>query len=277
MADRTIADVATARWYEQAASLLRLIVPQPCLGLTPYDSPRFGAFLAAAAAVPPPMRTLLLRGVVSSDRLTAVADWRVLGRVLFLNGIAVAADHRGVGVGTQLVADGVSLAKSLGCSALELDVAVGNDPAAALYDRAGFERVGVTTWVELSGRPVVGSSPAVGGEMAGGSLLVAPAPVEASARTQTTWRVRNWPMFAAHFDAYGFGDVDLAGPGQSAAVRVLPSGWRLSGLEDISAAPAAVDALADILGSRPPKAFVVGSTEDAGVPIVSFRRLRRLV
>jgi GNAT superfamily N-acetyltransferase len=277
VADRTIADVAAARWYEQAAGLLRLIVPQPCLGLTPYDSPRFGAFLAAAAAVPPSMRTLLLRGVVSSDRLAAVADWRVLGRVLFLNGIAVSADHRGAGVGTSLVADGVSLAKSLGCSAVELDVAVGNDPAAALYDRAGFERVGVTTWVELPSRPAAVREPGGGGVPAEGSVLVAPAPVEAPARTETSWRVRNWPMFAAHFDAYGFGDVDLAGPGRSAAVRVLPSGWRLSGLDDISAAPAAVDALADILGSGPPKAFVVGSAEDSGVPIVSFRRLRRLV
>jgi GNAT superfamily N-acetyltransferase len=275
VADWTIADVAAARWYEQAAGLLRLIVPQPCLGLTPYDSPRFGAFLAAAAAVPPSMRTLLLRGVVTSDRLAAVADWRVLGRVLFLNGIAVSSSHRGAGIGTQLVADGVRLASELGCSAVELDVAVGNDPAAALYDRAGFERVGVTTWVELSGRLASAAESPVGGVPAGGAVLVAPAPVEA--RTATSWRVRNWPMFSAHFDAYGFGDVDLAGPGLSAAVRVLPSGWRLSGLDDIAAAPAAVDALSAILGARPPKAFVVGSGEETGVPIVSFRRLRRLV
>ncbi|MBM7783813.1 GNAT family N-acetyltransferase [Tenggerimyces flavus] len=260
--------MAAARWYEPAASLLRLIVPQPCLGLTPYDSPRFSAFLAAAAAVPASMRTLLLRGVVSaSGELVAVADWRVLGRVLFLNGIAVAHSHRGGGLGTELVADGVRLAKSLGCSAAELDVAVGNDPAAALYERAEFEPVGVTTWVELSGEAL--APPAA----AGGSVLVAPAP----ARTATTWRVRNWPMFSAHFTAYGFGDVDLAGPGQSAAVRVLPSGWRLSGLEETAAAPAAVDALAAVLGERPAKAFVVGTTEESGVPIVSFRRLRRLV
>lgn len=264
MADRTISDVAAARWYAPAASLLRLIVPQPCLGLTPYDSPRFDAFLAAAAAVPSSMRTLLLRGVVSeAGELVAVADWRVLGRVLFLNGIAVAHSHRGAGLGTELVADGVRLAKSLGCSAAELDVAVGNDPAAALYERAEFEPVGVTTWVELSGEALAPAPT--------GSVLVAPA------RTATTWRVRNWPMFSAHFTAYGFGDVDLAGPGHSAAVRVLPSGWRLSGLEDPSAAPAAVDALASVLGERPAKAFVVGSTEESGVPIVSFRRLRRLV
>ena len=272
MGDRTISDVAAARWYEPAASLLRLIVPQPCLGLTPYDSPRFGAFLAAANAVPTSMRTLLLRGVTAADQVVAVADWRVLGRVLFLNGIAVSPDHRGEGIGSKLVADGIRLAKELGCSAVELDVAVGNDPAAALYERAEFEPVGVTTWVELSGEALAPpSEPVEPVDPAGGSVLVAPA------RTATTWRVRNWPMFSAHFTAYGFGDVDLAGPGQSAAVRVLPSGWRLSGLDSVAAAPAAVEALAAVLGERPAKAFVVGSTEESGVPIVSFRRLRRLV
>ena len=57
-------------------------------------------------------------------------------------GIAVAAGHRGLGVGARLLAGGIDAARERGWRALSLSVEDGNDTARALYERHGFVVVG---------------------------------------------------------------------------------------------------------------------------------------
>jgi ribosomal-protein-alanine N-acetyltransferase len=56
--------------------------------------------------------------------------------------IGVASALQGRGVGRQLMAALVDLARDLGARSVLLEVRVGNDPAIALYERFGFVRIG---------------------------------------------------------------------------------------------------------------------------------------
>lgn len=56
--------------------------------------------------------------------------------------IAVAPRSQGRGVGRALLDSLVEEARARGCAQLFLEVLDGNEPALALYDRAGFERLG---------------------------------------------------------------------------------------------------------------------------------------
>lgn len=249
-------DTENSRWYESAADLLRMVVPRPCAGLTPYDSRRFSRFLAMAAGTPPSTRTLLLRAVVVDDRLVGVADWRLLGHVLFLNGIAVAPEHRGAGIGRALLDDGLDVARRLGCSGLELDVADGNTAARELYKGAGFVPAGASTWIELPNQPPQETEPLPAEEADAGG-----------------WRLRNWPAFVVHHRAYGFGDLEVAAAGKLASVRLLPGGWRISDAEN---AAEITKAVASAVGRWPERVFRIsgGGRANTGSPIEVFRRLR---
>jgi GNAT superfamily N-acetyltransferase len=252
-------DTENSRWYESAADLLRLVVPRPCAGLTPYDSRRFSRFLAMAAGTPPATRTLLLRAVVVEDRLVGVADWRLLGHVLFLNGIAVAPEHRGAGIGRALLDDGLDVARRLGCTGLELDVAEGNTAARALYKSVGFVPAGASTWIQLPNEaPSAPTHPPAGAtEEPDGN----------------GWRLRNWPAFVVHHRAYGFGDLEVSSAGRLASVRLLPGGWRVS---DAEHATAITQAVASAVGRWPERLFRIsaGGRADTGSSIEVFRRLR---
>jgi ribosomal-protein-alanine N-acetyltransferase len=57
--------------------------------------------------------------------------------------IAVAPDHQGAGLGAALLADLVTEAARRGCAELLLEVRVDNPRAQHLYERFGFEPVGV--------------------------------------------------------------------------------------------------------------------------------------
>lgn len=255
-ADFVVRDVEEERWFDRAAELLRLVVPAPCAGLTPYDSDRFGRFLAAAHAVPKGHRTLLVRAAFLDDDLAGVADWRLLGPTLFLNGVAVGPAWRRNGVGRRLVLDGIEMARRLGCAAVELDVAVDNLAAAALYDRLGFADVGGSSWIPLGG-PAAWSAP--------------PAPAAAP-----TWRLTDWPAFAVHRAAFGFGDLGVRRGERALTVRVLPGGWRIGAVPEPDALASLVRDLAGVL-PMPARVFVVAGTEPpeaSGAPLAVFRRLR---
>jgi GNAT superfamily N-acetyltransferase len=251
-ADLVVRDVAGG--FDRVAELLRLVVPAPCAGLTAYDSVRFGRFLAAAHAVPRPHRTLLLRGAYLGGDLAGVADWRLLGSTLFLNGVAVAPTWRRNGLGRRLVLDGVELARGLGCAAVELDVAAHNAAAAALYERLGFADVGGSAW----------------------TLLGDPTPWAAPEAGSSTWRLADWPAFVAHHAAYGFGDVNLRRGDTAVTVRVLPGGWRLGAVPGPGVLASLVRDLAETV-TTPDRVFVVDgteSTEVVGTRLAVFRRLR---
>jgi putative acetyltransferase len=57
-------------------------------------------------------------------------------------GLMVAATHRRRGIGTVLLEEAVSWARSAGVSKLELHVFPWNEPAIGLYESFGFEREG---------------------------------------------------------------------------------------------------------------------------------------
>lgn len=57
-------------------------------------------------------------------------------------GLMVSATHRRRGIGTVLLEEAVSWARSAGVSKLELHVFPWNEPAMALYESFGFEREG---------------------------------------------------------------------------------------------------------------------------------------
>lgn len=263
---RDLRDTENSRWYESAADLLRLVVPRSCMGLTPYDSRRFARFLATAAGPPPATRTLLLRAVVSEERLVGVADWRLLGHVLFLNGLAVAPDHRGSGIGRALLDDGIEVAQRLGCRGLELDVEEKNEPALALYRSSGFVGAGSSAWVELP--PV---EPPADGPGAG---VGAGAGAAAGEADELGWRFRNWPEFLVHHRAYGFGDLGVARGGESVSVRLLPGGWRVS---DPVLGAQVTQAVASAVGRWPERVFRITGVKNAGdgTVLATFRRLRR--
>ncbi|MGC4941785.1 GNAT family N-acetyltransferase [Kribbella sp. DT2] len=61
--------------------------------------------------------------------------------VVYLSRIELAASTRGRGIGTALIADVVDRARSVGATAVELDVLEHNPRARSLYERVGFTLV----------------------------------------------------------------------------------------------------------------------------------------
>ncbi|MEU1688746.1 GNAT family N-acetyltransferase [Micromonospora sp. NPDC005707] len=229
-----------------AVALLAASVPDVCEGLVAYHATGYAAFLTTALAPPPTMRTVLLRAVIVDTAVAAVADWRLLDDVLFLNGIAVRATNRNQGHGSRLLDDGVRLAGHLAMSALELDVSQDNPGAEALYLRAGFTGVSQAWWSDVRADETPGKDADV--------------------------RLLDWPLFTAHHQAYGFGDLTVRHPAHpagrlrlvGAALRVPdgPVGTRLAG------------ALTDVL--RPTRVFTIRSTATATADgaFAAFTRMR---
>ncbi len=57
--------------------------------------------------------------------------------------VAVAPEHQGKGIGTQILLGAVRIARDEGARHVSLEVAVGNERAQALYRRFGFAPVGI--------------------------------------------------------------------------------------------------------------------------------------
>ncbi len=150
-------------WDAFGDKLGRLLGPRPRAleFLTPVLDPKF--CLTASA----PDGTLLgLAGFKTSEGALVGGDWsdlkRVFGTVgaawrapllsmverkvepdlLLMDGIAVAPEARGMGVGTQLLNGIVDLARTRNLRAVRLDVIDTNPRARALYERQGFEAKG---------------------------------------------------------------------------------------------------------------------------------------
>jgi len=67
---------------------------------------------------------------------------RALGGEAEVLTIGVAPEAQNQGVGSALLKSALAAAAALGARAMHLEVAVSNDAARALYERAGFEHVG---------------------------------------------------------------------------------------------------------------------------------------
>lgn len=67
--------------------------------------------------------------------------------------VAVAPEHQGRGIGTQIMLGAVRIALEEGARRISLEVAVGNERAQALYKRFGFVPVGVRkNYYQLTGQ-----------------------------------------------------------------------------------------------------------------------------
>ncbi|MFI7428901.1 GNAT family N-acetyltransferase [Micromonospora sp. NPDC049836] len=230
---------------EAVVTLLREAVPTTCAGLVPYYAAGFGPYLAAALTPPTPCRTVFIRYVRAGGDICAVADWRLLGTCLFLNGIAVATQQRGQRHGSRLLGDGERLGRLLGCDTLALDVSTTNPAARRLYERHGFVERTYAEW-----------------------LRVCP---KAAGKAEV--RLLDWPSFAAHRSAYGFGDVRAVRRNRDHVVRVIGRALRVPADEDgpVLAAVLSVSVGAD-------QAFAVRSTSassPSSEAFVHFTRMNR--
>lgn len=230
----------------EAAVLLAQSLPAEAVGLVPYSLPGYHRYLAALLAPPAALRTVWIRTVLRGGTPVGVADWRVLGSTLFLNGLSVRADFRGGGLGRRFVDDGVALARAMGVPWLALDVATGNAAAHALYHRAGFTDGAELPWCHVTvGRPEFGRRSA---------------------------RIVDWPVFSAGRAAYGFADLSVRGSdGEVASARVVGDVLRLTSAAGTAGlTPAELCALTGCT-----RAYAVGGS--AGHPFLRFVRKTRRV
>ena len=83
--------------------------------------------------------------VMEPDRAELVGYavlWCVLDQGELAN-VAVVPEHRGKGFGRHLVAEVIEVARDRGVTKLFLEVRASNERAAALYERLGFDEVGL--------------------------------------------------------------------------------------------------------------------------------------
>jgi ribosomal protein S18 acetylase RimI-like enzyme len=185
-----------------AAILLAQSVHESISGLVPYHASGYVNYLKAALEPPASFRTVLVRTVVLDGVPVGAADWRLLPRQLFLNGIAVAEHARGRGLARRLMTDGIRIAEGMGLSQLGLDVVTENWVAMDFYRRMGFVVTGESCWYDV--------------------------PSDASDPTATPPEAVDWPAFRAHVTAYGFGDLTVRGKtGGSTRIRQVGRNLRI--------------------------------------------------
>lgn len=226
-----------------AARLLAQSVPDAAAGLVPYTLNSCHRYLAAVLAPPPPRRTVVLRTILQDGTPVAVADWRLRGATLFLNGLSVGAAFRGGGLGRELMDDGAGLARALGVAHLELDVVTGNDAACALYRRCGFTGASESTWGHI--------------------------PIDEPGAGTRGGRILDWPMFAAAYAAYGFGNLSIRDTdGRVASVRVVGNTIRFDADADVGLPPAELAAMTGCT-----RGYAVGDCAER--PFLRFVRMTR--
>jgi len=81
---------------------------------------------------------LLLDGTI-----VAFCDYWVVPPEMQILAIATSPDHRGRGLGGEMLAHVLAQSAALGCQIASLEVRAGNAPAIALYERHGFRTVHV--------------------------------------------------------------------------------------------------------------------------------------
>lgn len=81
--------------------------------------------------------------VRDGQRIIAFCNYWLVTTELHILSIATHPDYRGKGIATKLLAHVLDKARQTGCSLATLEVRRGNQPAIALYERAGFKTVHV--------------------------------------------------------------------------------------------------------------------------------------
>ncbi len=83
-------------------------------------------------------RTVL---IARAHHPVGVIALKTVGELADLHRVVVAPDHRGAGVGAQLVRAGLTAVRGLGARAVILEVDYDNEVAIRLYQRIGFEQL----------------------------------------------------------------------------------------------------------------------------------------
>jgi ribosomal protein S18 acetylase RimI-like enzyme len=131
-----------------------------------------------------------------NETVAGCADFRIDRESLFLNYISVFPEHRSLGIGTSLLADGIRRAESV-AGQLLLDVFEANAPALTWYRRLGLSRIGQTAWWEVP-------QPEIRDEV---------------------FRVTGWAQAQACQKAFTFSTFSITTPSNSYFVGRLGSDW----------------------------------------------------
>jgi ribosomal-protein-alanine N-acetyltransferase len=75
--------------------------------------------------------------------IVAFCDYWVVPPEMQILAIATSPDHRGRGIGGEVLAHVLARSAEAGCEVASLEVRAGNAPAIKLYERAGFKTVHV--------------------------------------------------------------------------------------------------------------------------------------
>ena len=111
--------------------------------LFPDDAWSRGMFWSELAHARGPGATRHYVVAEADGRLVGYAGLAVVGDLADVQTIAVAREHWGTGLGARLLTDLVRYATEVGCTEVMLEVRVDNARARRLYERFGFEPVGV--------------------------------------------------------------------------------------------------------------------------------------
>src|SRR5574341_2375672 len=79
----------------------------------------------------------------AGGKLVAFCNYWLVTTELHILAIATHPDHRGRGIASALLAHVLDVARTTGCALATLEVRSTNQPAIALYERAGFKTVQV--------------------------------------------------------------------------------------------------------------------------------------
>ena len=125
--------VRPMRWWdvEAAADLERRLFP---------DAWSVETFWAELAGVPETRHYVVAQ---DGDQLVGYAGLFATRHSADVQTVAVAPEAQGSGLGATLLQDLLDEAHRRGCSEVLLEVRVDNEPARRLYERHGFERIGV--------------------------------------------------------------------------------------------------------------------------------------
>jgi ribosomal protein S18 acetylase RimI-like enzyme len=107
-------------------------------GLSSRGEPFAGGLMGSSWDLRPHRELLGWVGAAWAVWGSRLSSHRPKADELYVDGIAVAPDARGLGVGTRLLGETAAVARSLGKRFVRLDVTDANPRAQALYERLGY-------------------------------------------------------------------------------------------------------------------------------------------
>jgi [ribosomal protein S18]-alanine N-acetyltransferase len=111
--------------------------------LFPDDAWSRGMFWSELAGTRHPLATRHYVVAEAGDRLVGYAGLSAVAGTGDVTTIGVTGDHQGTGLGARLLTELLRQATAFECHEVLLEVRVDNAPAQRLYERFGFEPVGV--------------------------------------------------------------------------------------------------------------------------------------